>query len=186
MSDRLEKIYGSNLFGTEIKPDELPNSIIFDGDKEQVDKMRSKTLRKLISELIIVPLGIVMCIVLLVFGDSNTSSMTALIFCILIIIVTLVGCLIFLVSLIKRMKVFLNYNNERLEYGIVSTKFIKKVHTSNSNTVDKYYAHVGFQENQTYIRNVIIVNSKDYEAINEGDKVIVASFDGAVAYVINI
>ena len=125
-----------------------------------------------------------MCIVLLVFGEPNTSSMTALIFCILIIIVTLVGCLIFLVSLIKRMKVFLSYNNERLEYGIVSTKFIKKEHTSNSNTVDKYFAHVVFKENQTYIRNVTIINSKDYEAINEGDKVIVASYDGAVAYVI--
>ena len=44
MSDRLEKIYGSNLVGTEIKPDELPNSIISDEDKEQVDKMRSKAL----------------------------------------------------------------------------------------------------------------------------------------------
>lgn len=185
MSDRLEKIYGNNLVGTEIKPMDLPASVIAEADIEKVYNMKKKAFKSLLVGLIMMIFGIVGCISLLLFGEENpASSSMAIMACRILLLVTLVCCVFGLFSSFKKMKVFLNYNYERLEYGIISTKFIKKEHTSNSNTVDKYFAHVVFKENQTYIRNVIIISSKDYESINEGDTVIVASYDGAEAYVI--
>jgi len=185
MTSRLQRINGNDLIGREIKPSELLGSSISDLNREKVDKMRIKVLHKLIVLLIAMLLAIGGFIFLALFGELNPeSSFIEISFVVLLGAVTVIWAAVEAISTIKRIKLVLNYNYERLQYGLIHTKYIKGELNDTTKT-NHYYANVVFEENQTYIKKVIFLSSRDYEVSNSCDKVLVVSYDGIEAYIIN-
>lgn len=184
LTSRIKEIYGYNLVGREIKPSQLPNSSISTLDKEKVDTLRVTVIHRLWELLIMLIIGITILVLLFTFGEVNTTSIISILFMIIVCIVTLVWSIMEIFRTIKRLKIVYNYNYERLQYGVICTKYITKSISSKS-TSNSYYANVVFNENQEYIRKVRFFTEKDYEALNKSDKILVVSYDGMEAYIIN-
>lgn len=186
---RLEIMTGKNLKGTRIKPKDLPKDIIELEHRQKIlDEKRTcerQIRRDFKNSLIIVTILVLFACLLMSADEIDTGGPLVVLVLVAIyaISIWLAGTL--LLSIPKRIYNYKNYNFERTCYATLSNKFTHTTKDDNNRSSTNYLANLQINEFK-YIKDVNISGSGKFFRVSEGEKVVVVSFDGYNAYLVNI
>lgn len=186
MGDRLRNIHGKDTEGTEISAEGLLNMPVPIEYEEKINKLRKK------EKTSVIILAIMLVVTLLIFSPlalhiviSGRYELKDSIFGLLICILSIYLAIKALPNSIKGIGHILDKDYTKVQHGKVVTKYVMKdISGETERTRYKYYANVVFKDTNTFIRKVKINNTKDYESINEGDEVLVVTYDGNLAIIV--
>lgn len=162
-----------------ISTKELRFICVDDGEEDHVEKLRIKVIFKLLFKTSIPVLILALGLTLIILDIANITNLIAG----LISIVVSVGLAIVSMPNIKRLKVVIGNGYRTAQYGNVERKYVEKNRGFFKTKVK--YADVLFVYNDTRLRKVEC-SKQQYEEIEEGDDILIVSFDPKKAYVITL
>lgn len=182
MRTSLKEIYGKDSNLTKIKVSNLKKDYLNPNDYLAIKNL-SIILRKKYTKHFIAILFFNIVIGFL-FYDFIKSTPNLFNKEFLLMIITVISFLFVLFYITIQLCSTITSSYKKAQYGVVKTKFFRKVPTNNR-VIKKYYANVVFKNTNTVIKNVNC--SEDiYNSISEESTVLVVSFDNKTAHVISI
>lgn len=180
-NSKLSKNHQSNSY-TEIKVNELQCDYINNNESNAVQKLK-KTLHKrfIIQFICVLFFCIFLAYLLYISLTSNATLFNTEVILVFIATVSFLGLLLYIGK-----QLLLTFKNscEKVQHGLVKSKYVLTDY-SNDNRNENFYINVIFPDTNTFVKNVICSKSI-YNVLNEGNNVLVVSFDNKTAYAISL
>lgn len=187
-NNRLETIYTKEMRDKNIKAKDIVQEGIEDKHKEKLLEYKKYTLHKIVADGVDGIIGLYLSGLLVYATDIDSIIHNgwniAIILGIVVLILSLIGCIYLLWSVPKRLNNYFRFNFERTCYVEVISKYTKKSKQNNC-VKTYYYANIKTKEDY-YIRGIRLHSMVEYALIDRGDTVVLASFDGYDTTVVNI
>ena len=98
-------------------------------------------------------------------------------------LVFLLSFIFILIHISKQIYYTSNFKYKKAQYGLIKTKYSLKGDSTKKSR--KYYINVMFPDTNTYIIRVVC-SYKIYNSLNEGDNILVISFNNKIAYAVPV